>query len=124
MAACAPWARHERTHQHVADPALIRPFGFEAPKRSWLAGERGTIETAAAEVRTDGALGDAHTMARFEDGGDLRRRTCGQFLAQLASLLQQLRMAPHRPQIGAWRRPQSVQTLLAVGAHPAVESAA
>ena len=30
----------------------------------------------------------------------------------------------HRAEIGAWRRPQSVQTLLAVRAQPAVDSAA
>lgn len=62
----------QRTHQDVADPALIRPFGFEPTERSRLASQRCTVETTSAEVRTDGALRNADAVSRFEDGGDLR----------------------------------------------------
>ena len=48
---------HERTHQHVADPALVRPFGFEASKCSRrLGGEGSAIDPPAAEVRTDALI--------------------------------------------------------------------
>src|SRR5438874_11433754 len=100
--------RHERPHQHVADPALVRPFRFEASKGSrWLAGQRGTVEATSAEVGADGALGNAHAVTGFENGGDLCRRTGWQFLTQLARLLQQVWMPPHGAKIGArwWSEP-------------------
>src|SRR5207302_8528560 len=71
LAAFGAWVRHKRTPQHVTKPDLVRPFGFETTERSRLTSQRSTIETASAQIRPDGALGNAHAVARFEDRGDL-----------------------------------------------------
>src|SRR6266849_6286408 len=60
-------------------------------------------------------------MPRFQNRGNLRGRPSRQFYPQLAGLLQQIRMTTHRAEIGPWWRTQSIETLLAVRANPAIE---
>src|ERR1700694_2191473 len=69
----------------------------------------------------DGALRQIDAISRFENRGNLSGRASRHFHSQLASCLQQLRVPTHRAEIGAWWRTQSVQTLLAVRADPAIE---
>ena len=80
--------RHERTDQHVADPHLVGPSGFEATEGPRLTGQRGTLQTTPLEVLADGALSDADAVAGEEDGADLGSRTRRQLDAQGARLVE------------------------------------
>src|SRR5262249_39718813 len=82
------------------------------------------MQTALTQVLVDGALGDADAVACEQDGGDRGGRASWQLRAERARLVQQLRMAADGAQIRPrlWFEP--AQTLLAIGADPAVERAA
>src|SRR6266702_1245807 len=73
------------------------------------------------QMLADGAFRQIDAMPRFHNRSDLRSGARRQFQAQLAGLRQQLRVATHGAEVGARRWPQSVETLLAVRANPAIE---
>src|SRR5260370_23730455 len=124
FAAGHAWIWHEWTDEHIPDPALIGTFGFVATERARLASQGRAMQTASAQVLADGPLGHVDALPRFQNRGDLSGGTCWQLQSELAGLLQQLRVATHRAEVGAWWRTQTIQTLLAVGANPAIERAA
>ena len=92
---------HERAHEHVADPALVRPFGFEASERPRLASECRAVQTTSMQMLADGALGDQDAMAGLQDRGNLHGRPTRQFEAQLTGFLQELWVTTHDAHIGA-----------------------
>ena len=92
----------EWTHQHVADPHLIRSVSFEATEGTWLAGQGRTLQTTALEMLANGPLGDADSMAGEENGPNLRGRASGQLDPQSADLVKELGMAADGTQVGAW----------------------
>src|SRR6266536_4213717 len=116
--------RHKRSDQYITDPALIGTFGFVATERAGLASQCRAVETASTQVLADGALGNRDAMPRFQNRGDRSGGTRWQLQSELAGFLQQLRVTTHRAEVGAWWRTQSIETLLAIGANPAIERAA
>jgi hypothetical protein len=71
FAARSAWMRHKRADQHVADPALVGPFGFESTEGPRLTSWRSAVQPTPRQVLKDGALGNAHAMPRHEHRGDL-----------------------------------------------------
>src|SRR5439155_14550035 len=71
----------EWPHQHVPDPELVGPVGFEAAIDPGCAGEDRPLEAAALQMLADGALRDPHAVACLEDGADLGRRASRNLLA-------------------------------------------
>jgi hypothetical protein len=80
--------RHERTHEHVAHPALVGTVSFEPAEGAWLTGQSSPMQTTPVQVLSDRALWDENAMAGFQDRADLDCGASWQFLAQLAGLLQ------------------------------------
>ena len=76
------------------------------------------------QMLADSPLVQMNAMPRFQDRTDLDCGATWQFQSQPAGFLQQLRMAAYNAQVGVWWRPQTVQPMVAVGPHPAVERAA
>ena len=124
FAAGHAWVRHKRSDQDIANPAFIGTFGFVATERPWLASQCRAVQTASAQVLTDGALGHREAVPHFQNRGDLSGGTRWQLQPKLAGFLQQLRVPTHRAEVGARWRTQSIETLLVVGADPAIERAA
>jgi hypothetical protein len=73
------------------------------------------------EMLADRAFRQIDAMPCLQNRADLRGGACRQLQSQLAGFLQQVRVAAHRAKIGTRRRAQSVETLLAVRANPAIE---
>jgi hypothetical protein len=65
--------RHEGTDQHIADPHLVGPRGFETTIRPRLTGQRGTLQAAALEMLTDRALGHTNAVTGEKNGANLDR---------------------------------------------------
>ena len=68
-----PRVRHIRTDQHIADPELVRPRGFEATEHVRVLRQSGTLQTAVLEMLANGALRHADTVACQQNGADLGR---------------------------------------------------
>ena len=116
-----PWKRHKWADQHIAHPAFVGSFRFVPPEGARRTGQGRPMQTAAVEVFTDSPLRDGHAVSGFQDRADLSGRASRQFLAQQAGFFQQFRVTTHHTEIGArwWTEP--VQTMLAIGADPAID---
>jgi hypothetical protein len=113
--------RHERTDEDVAHPAFVGTFSFVPAEGTRLTSQRRAVETATVQMLADGALRNGDAMPRFQDRADLNCGATGQFQSQLASFLQEFRVAPYDAKIGTWRRTESVETMLSIGTDPAIE---
>jgi hypothetical protein len=117
--------RHERSDEHVADPALAWPLGLIAAGGAGRLGRQCRAgQPLAGKMGAHGAFADGDAMAGAQDLGDLRRgagRTLG---TQRGCFGEQLGMAAHRAGVGAPLRSQPVQAAGLPGGNPAVQRAA
>src|SRR5262249_38833680 len=58
---------HERTDEHVANPALVGTFSFVTTEGPRLATQCRAVETTSAEVLADGALRHENAVPRFQN---------------------------------------------------------
>jgi hypothetical protein len=92
-------------------------------QRPRLTRQRDTLQASALEMLADGALGNTDPVTGEEDGADLSGSPRRQLDPQCTRFVEQLGVAADGAQVGAWIGFETIQTLLAIGAQPAVERA-
>src|SRR5713226_4057251 len=71
LAADHAWKRHEWADEHVAHPALVGTFGFEAAEGARLTSQGGAVQPAAVQMLADGPLRQMDAMPGFQNRADL-----------------------------------------------------
>ena len=124
LGASHPRVGHERTLQHVPDPALVGPFGLIATEGvGGLGGQCGPVQALAPQVGADGALADGDAVAGAQDVGDVGGAAGWALGAQRGRLGQQLGVAAHLADVSPLDRAQPLQAAGLVGGDPAVQRA-
>ena len=102
--------RHERPHQNIGDPPLVRMLGFVSAEHLRFRGERGPVQTAAMKLSANGALRDPDAVAVPDDVRDLGCRTGRDLDPQRGDTSASSGMSTHTPNVcpaGLGRNPSS-----------------